>query len=123
MEELLKQILEGQKQLFEGQKQLFSEVSGIKGEVFSIKSEVQDLSVRMKSLESQARENTDVIKAIQHNTEIIGAKVDALTVTTASKESMTALSKNVDDIGSDLSFLVRKAAKHDDDIRQLRQAQ
>lgn len=116
MEELLKQIL--------GEiKSIKNEVQDIKVEVQNLKTGQQQIIEHIDNLEGQTRENTDIIKAIQHNTEATSAKVDGLTVNTASKTALATLSKNVDDIGSDLSFLVRKAAKHDDDIRQLRQAQ
>ncbi len=46
---------------------------------------------RFDNLEGQVRENTDLLKAIQHNTEVLNAKVEALTLTTASKDSAARL--------------------------------
>ena len=43
------------------------------------------------NLEGQVRENTDLLKAIQHNTEVLNAKVEALTLTTASKDAVARL--------------------------------
>ena len=46
---------------------------------------------RFDNLEGQVRENTDLLKAIQHNTEVLNAKVEALTLTTASKDAVARL--------------------------------
>ena len=49
------------------------------------------IEVRFDTLEGQVRENTDLLKAIQHNTEVLNAKVEALTLTTASKDAVARL--------------------------------
>ena len=46
---------------------------------------------RFDNLEGQVRENTDLLKAIQHNTEVLNAKLEALTLTTASKDAVARL--------------------------------
>lgn len=88
VEEILKQLLEGQKQLFAAQQQLFSEMSGLNSEVAAMKSDM--------ATKTQQNENTAIIKAIMHNVETITAKVDGLTVNTASKEAVALLDAKFD---------------------------
>ena len=80
-----------------------------------IKTDISDIK-------AQQQENTDLINALIHNVTVANAKLDGLTISTATKESVVRLSKNIDSLGTDISFLVRKAAEHDDNIRELRQA-
>ena len=77
---------------------------------------------KLSNLETQQQENTDLINALIHNVTVANAKLDGLTISTATRESVVRVGKNVDRLGTDMSFLLRKAAEHDDDIRELRQA-
>lgn len=120
MEELLKEVL--------------SEVKGLKTEVGGLKAEVQGISSRMDKLETkfdsletkvdtmdgQLRENTDYIKSLLHRTEELDAKFDGILHTTASKDAIKALDTKIDRVAADMTFLVRKAAEHEDDIRNLK---
>lgn len=103
--------------------------------------QLADLKKEVSTIKGQNEENTGYVKTLLHRAEELDAKFDGLLhntlskealVTlatkedinnTASKESLARVEKSIDDIGADLSFLVRKAAKHDDDIRNLRKAQ
>lgn len=76
----------------------------------------------LSAIKAQQRENTDVINALVHNIEVANAKIDGLTLNTATKNAVIRLDKNIDRLATDISFLVRKAAEHDDDIRELRHA-
>lgn len=78
MEEILKQLLEGQKQLFEGQEKILN---------------------RLDNLEGQVRENTDFIKAILHRTDELDAKFDGLLHTTLTKDAISHLATK-DDVAS-----------------------
>lgn len=83
MEEILKQILEGQNQLAK--------------EIQSLKNGQQQLTKRLDIIEqdmgtkNQQDETIQIVKTIQHNSEVLNAKLDGLTVTTASKEALTNL--------------------------------
>ena len=57
---------------------------------------------RFDNLEGQVRENTDLLKAIQHNTEVLNAKVEALTLTTASKDAVARLDAKFEVLNSRL---------------------
>lgn len=59
-------------------------------------SEIRTINQRLDNLEGQVKENTDIIKAIQHNTEVINAKIDGLTINTASKDSVANLDAKFD---------------------------
>ena len=109
MEELLKQIL--------------GEIKGIKEEVKDLKGDVKDLKTgqqqiieRIDNLEGQTRENTDIIKAVQHNTEVLNAKVDGLTVNTANKESIANLDAKFD-------VLNNRLFQQEADLQRLKKAQ
>lgn len=99
MENLLKQLLDGQKQLSEGQKQL---VDGQK-ELFEGQKQLFDgqkqILNRLDNLEGQVRENTDVIKALVHRTDELDAKFDGLLHTTLTKDAISHLATK-DDITS-----------------------
>jgi hypothetical protein len=77
--------------------------------------------LELAHIKAQQKENTDLISALIHNTEMANAKIDGLTVNTASNESVSRIEKHLNRLATDISFLVRKAAEHDDDIRELRQ--
>lgn len=100
MEEILKQLLEGQKQLFEGQKQLITEVS-------SINQRLNSLETKVDNIEGQQNENSEILRALLHRTEEIDAKMDGLAINTASKEALTGLASKEDiaDINDHLKAL------------------
>ena len=75
MDDILKQILSRLDNIDNGQKQILD---------------------RLDNLEGQTRENTNIIKAIQHNTEVLNAKLDGLTITTASKDAIAKLDAKFD---------------------------
>ena len=75
MEEILKQLLEGQKQLFEGQNQLFKTMDQLAEGQKQLFKTVDQLAEgqkqilnRLDNLEGQVRENTDFIKSLLHAT-------------------------------------------------------
>lgn len=72
MENLLKQLIEGQKQLFEGQKQLFSEVKAIRGELAEVKSDIGNLDTKVEKY-GQAQQQD-----VYHLLELTSNKIDTL---------------------------------------------
>ena len=63
----------------------------LEGRFDTLEGRFDTLEGRFDNLEGQVRENTDLLKAIQHNTEVLNAKVEALTLTTASKDAVARL--------------------------------
>ena len=63
----------------------------LEGRFDNLEGRFDTLEGRFDNLEGQVRENTDLLKAIQHNTEVLNAKVEALTLTTASKDAVARL--------------------------------
>ena len=63
----------------------------LEGRFDALEDRFTTLEGRFDNLEGQVRENTDLLKAIQHNTEVLNAKVEALTLTTASKDAVARL--------------------------------
>ncbi|SDF62101.1 hypothetical protein [Sporolituus thermophilus] len=114
MEEFLKKLLEGQEQLFEGQKQLFEGQKRLLAEVGDIKTQLKHIDnrltkveehvsstdarltkveehvsstdARLTKVEGQLDETNQIVKSILHRTEVFGAEISGLKVSTASKE-------------------------------------
>lgn len=84
---------------------------------------------QLEPIKSQLDENTGIVKALMHRIDELDAKFDGLLTTTATKasierlEAKAASKEDIDRLAYDTSFLVRKAAEHDDDIRRLRKAE
>lgn len=95
MEEILKQILEGQNKLIK-------EVQVLKEGQQQFTKCIDTLTKRLDTVEQnmgtkvQQDETIDIVKAVQHNSEILNAKVDGLTVTTASKDVLATLATKED---------------------------
>jgi DNA mismatch repair ATPase MutS len=63
----------------------------------------------------------EMLSAILHAQEMQKAQIDQLTITTAKTDGQVVqIAESQDQIADDIDFLVRKAAKHDKDIRELR---
>ncbi|MBP1763037.1 MAG: trimeric coiled-coil oligomerization domain of matrilin [Firmicutes bacterium] len=86
----------------------------------NLDSRMDRLESRMECLEGQTKENTGIIKALLHRTEELDAKYDNLLNTTATKDSIAKLDTKIDRMGADITFLIRKTAEHEDDIRNLK---
>ena len=85
MEELLRQILGRLDRMEQQNETRFNSLEG-----------------RFDNLEGQVRENINLLKAIQHNTEVLNAKVEALTLTTASKYAVARLDAKFEMLNSRL---------------------
>ncbi len=94
----------------EFQKLVIKELSGIKGQL-------NELTNDIGSVKGQLNENTQLIKALLHRTDELDAKYDSLLHTTATKDTIGSINTKLDRMAADITFLVRKAAEHEDDIR------
>lgn len=67
------------------------------------------------------KEHSEILQALLYGQEIQKAEIDRLNITVAGIQGEQAETREIlDNLAGDVSFLVRKAAKHDDDIRELK---
>jgi len=109
VEEILRQLLEGQKQLFEGQNRVESRLEGMDGRLEGVES-------RLENLEGQVQENSGFIQALVHQGEYQKVQMDQLVHATARIEG------EVTSIRTDLGAVEAITAKNWNDIIQLKVA-
>ena len=84
----------------------------------------------LELLVQKVTEHGEILQALRHSSEIQKAQFDQLQITVAHiegrqeemNERLEQMDKSIDRMAGDISFLVRKSAEHDDDIRELRRA-
>lgn len=121
-----KQLLEGQKQLFDGHKQL---VAGQKQLFNGQKS----ILTRLNRVEGQLEENTAILRALEHRSQVQGAETEGLKLATASKEALARIEANMatkDDVHAIseqqaehsklLDGLSRRSIIHETEIHELK---
>ena len=95
MEQMLRQILDGQQQIITRIDKLDNEVSGIKVDMTGMKVDMTAMKVDMAT-KTQQDENTQVIKAIFHSIETTNAELNGLKLTTLNKEALVHLATKED---------------------------
>ena len=75
---------------------LKTQIGGLEAEFGGLKTQIGGLENRFDGLEEQVKENTEIIKAVRHNQEFGIAKLSALELSTASKESIVKLDAKFD---------------------------
>lgn len=75
---------------------LKTQIGGLETEFDGLKTQIGGLEKRFDGLEEQVKENTEIIKAVRHNQEFGIAKLSALELSTASKESIVKLDAKFD---------------------------
>ena len=99
------------------------------GSIQELKAVVSTLTVKLELLDTnvenaaiQQQENTDIIKALLYNMEEFNAKLDGLTLHTASKEALNAVATKTDllPISEKLNQLTAGLATHETEIRRLK---
>ncbi|MBU2700613.1 putative nuclease with TOPRIM domain [Sporomusaceae bacterium BoRhaA] len=76
---------------------------------------------KLDNLDGRLQENIVVTKGLVHQSELQNTQFDNLMNVTARIEGHMANSeKNIDRMAGDITFLVRKTAEHEDDIRNLK---
>ena len=76
---------------------------------------------RVNEQDAIFKEHTEILYAVRDSQELQKAEIDRLNVTLAHIQGELAqIREIIDNTAGDVSFLVRKAAKHDDDIRELK---
>ena len=114
-----KQLVIGQKQLFDGQKQLFDGQKSI-------------LS-RLDRVEGQLEENTAILRALEHRSQVQSAETEGLKLATASKKALARIEANMatkDDVHAIseqqaehsklLDGLSRRSIIHETEIHELK---
>jgi hypothetical protein len=82
---------------------------------------VDEQGVVLKEHGEILQEHGVILQALKHGQEIQKAEIDRLNITVAHIQGeQVEIKEIVDNMAGDISFLVRKAAKHDDDIRELK---
>lgn len=101
MEELLKQLLDGQNQLFEGQKQITDRLDSMENRLDRIK---QNMATKddMNVLKDAGQTLLELVEKTYRKTEEVALQLDT--------------------IADENTFLLKKSAQHDADIRSLRKA-
>jgi len=88
--------------------------------------EFKSIRNQFSEVNTQLSETNQIVKALMHRTDELDAKFDGLLNTTVTKtalaESESRITLKLDRMAGDLSFLLRKAVDHDDEIRELRRA-
>jgi len=132
MEELLKQLLDGQKRMDSRLESMDSRLENMDSRLENMESQMGSMDLRLGSVEEQLLENNGFIKALVHQSEYQKAQMDELTHTTARiegrlnqgfvaiDERFISLEKDVKTVADDVGFLARKVFTHDDVIRNLK---
>ena len=85
-----------------------------------IQEELKPIKEEITAIKGQQSENSNYIQALLHRSEELDAKFDGLLHNTPSKDAFKSLDAKLDRVAADMTFLVRKAAEHEDDIRNLK---
>lgn len=103
MEELLKQLLEGQKQILERLEKVEQ------GQIARIESEVKKIRTDLLTIEKVTAQNWRDIIELRHSKD-----------SNEPNESFDRLERLMDQMSRDVLYLFRKITYHDDDIREIR---
>jgi predicted nuclease with TOPRIM domain len=131
MEEILKQLLEGQKTLVEsynkladGQNRIIERLDNIEGRLGNVEGRLENVEGclgnvegRLGNVEGQVKENNGFIQALIHRTDELDAKFDGLLCTTATKDSITTL-KN--DLKADILTLNERLFRQESEMTSLK---
>jgi len=99
---------------------LVEKVSGLDTKVSDLDAKVSGLDRRMCNMEKQVKENTGLIKALIHAGESQKAEIEGLKMEIAKLTgTVNSIDKRLYRMAEDITFLVRKCAEHDEDIREL----
>ena len=122
MEALLQQILAEIKSLKNDSTRTKEALNEMSHELRDIRSLMKNFAAKLENSSSQQTENTDIIKAILYNMEEFNAKLDGLTLHTASKEALNAVATKTDliPISEKLNQLTAGLASHETEIRRLK---
>lgn len=111
------------KQMLEGQRQMAARLDNIENRLDKMDTRLDSVETRLGNIEGQQKESNQLIGALMHRTEELGAQANALGHTMVRIEGkISQLDEQQDSTTGDISFLVRKVGEHEEAIRQLRRA-
>lgn len=76
-------------------KEILSEMKSMKSEITSIKSEMKSMKSEMVT-KSDMEENTRILRALEHASQVQAAEMEGLKLTTATKESVARIEAKID---------------------------
>lgn len=89
----------------------------------SLDNKASGMETDITLIKTQLSEHGEILQAVRHAQETQKAQIDQLIIDTAHLNGkQEELNQTTDRLAGDVSFLVRKAAEHDEDIRNLRRA-
>ena len=95
---------------------LDQKVSNLDLKVTGFDLKVTSMEQKVTDLDQKRTEHSEILQAVRHAQETQTAQLDQINLTLARIEGCQ------DQMAGDISFLVRKAAEHDEHIRELRRA-
>ena len=122
LEALLQQILAEIKSLKNDSTRTKEAIKEMTSDIRDIRGLMKNFTAELENSNSQQAENTDIIRAILYNMEEFNAKLDGLTLHTASKEALNAVATKTDliPISEKLNQLTAGLATHETEIRRLK---
>ena len=87
--------------------------------VQSMDKRLERVEGRLERVEGQLEENTTILRALEHRSQVQGAEIEGLTLSTATKESIQQLSDKLEAVYDDLSYAISKVNQHDRSIFKL----
>ena len=82
---------------------------------------LKEQGTALKDHSSILNDHSEILQALRHGQEVQKAEIDRINVTLAHIQGEQGKIKEIiHNLAGDISFLVRKAAQHDDDIRELK---
>ena len=135
MEKILKEILSTVKSLDSKVDSLDSKVNSLDSKVDSLDSKVNSLDSKVESLDSrltsleskvdnieeQQKENTQILRALEHKTDIHHSLLDNITNNVAElKGNQKTMQEDIDDIKHDVNVMAINTAKNSLDIAKIR---
>lgn len=110
LEEMLRQLLEGQKQIIGRLDNMEGRLGRVEGRLDKMESHLDkmegrlgNMEGRLDNLEGQVRENTSIIKVLQHRTEVLGAEHNTLLLKTVSTDVVQKIVDRLDQIEANMA--------------------
>ena len=107
MEQLLKQLVAGQELIFTRLDKMDERFDKIEHRLDKMDSRFDKMDSRFDKVENrlenvagQLQENTHILRALEHRTEVLGAEFHGLLLNTATKDSVARLEAQVEQIAS-----------------------
>lgn len=131
-EQILKEILNEMKSM---KAEMNSMKSEMKSEINSVKSEMSSMKTEIKSIQremvtkSDMEENTRILRALEHASQVQAAEMEGLKLSTATKESVARLEAKIDRVteiqtiqGESINIIAFRQTNTEAEVNILRKA-